>query len=75
MEPDEAAKDVRIGLIAALKDLLKVYEMERANAELEVLAAERAVKIGQTKLRVLEASAAVARLRMLKLGARDAGTA
>jgi hypothetical protein len=73
MEPDEESKDARIGLIAALKDLLKVYEMERSNAELEVLAAERAIKVGRTKLRVLEASAAIARLRMFKLGARDAG--
>jgi len=75
MEPDEAAKDARIGLIAALKDLLKVYEMERSNTELEVLAAERAMKVGRTKLRLLEASAAVARLRMFKLGAKDAGSA
>ena len=73
MEPDEAAKEVRISLISALRELLRVYECDRARAEAELNCAEKTIAVALAKMKVLEVSAALARLRLQQLGVKNAG--
>jgi hypothetical protein len=71
MQPDEVAKDVRLGLIASLRDLLSLYESEKTMAEMEIRCTESGLSLLRNKLSILESSASIARVRMLQLGAKD----
>jgi hypothetical protein len=70
---DEARKDALVHLIESLKMLIVMYERERSSSEAELSVLEARKQVLHVRLRLLEASAALARLKLSSLGAKDAG--